>query len=93
MEDIPLLHFETCYYQGIDYCIAKGLKHFDAGAQGEHKLARGFVPQATHSYHWLQETGFDPALQQFCQQEAKQIKQYMQWARQQTPYRPAAVMT
>lgn len=92
-EDIPLLHFETCYYQGIDYCIAKGLKHFDAGAQGEHKLARGFTPQATHSYHWLQETGFDPAIAQFCQQETRQVEQYMQWAYQQTPYRQDAVMT
>jgi len=47
------LHFETCYYQGIDYCIREGLKHFDAGAQGEHKLARGFTPQVTRSAHWL----------------------------------------
>jgi predicted N-acyltransferase len=47
------LHFETCYYQGIEWCIREGLQHFDAGAQGEHKLARGFVPQRTRSMHWL----------------------------------------
>jgi len=87
MEDIPLLHFETCYYQGIDYCIANQLNHFDAGAQGEHKLARGFIPQVTHSYHWLQESGFDQAIDQFCQQEAAHINKYMQWAGSKTPYR------
>jgi predicted N-acyltransferase len=47
------LHFETCYYQGIDYCLREGLRHFDAGAQGEHKLARGFEPVVTTSAHWL----------------------------------------
>lgn len=47
------LHFETCYHQGIEYCIGEGLAHFDAGAQGEHKLARGFVPEITRSVHWL----------------------------------------
>jgi len=87
MEDISLLHFETCYYQGIDYCIANQLEHFDAGAQGEHKLARGFIPQVTHSYHWLQESGFDQAIDQFCQEEAAHINKYMQWADTKTPYR------
>jgi hypothetical protein len=54
------LHFETCYYQGIEWCIAQGLKTFDAGAQGEHKLARGFEPVTTRSAHWLA----DPRLHQ-----------------------------
>jgi len=87
LKEVPLLHFEACYYQGIDYCIAQGIQHFDAGAQGEHKLARGFIPQATHSYHWLQETGFDQAIAQFCQREAEQVNEYITWAHQQTPYR------
>lgn len=47
------VHFEVCYYQGIDYCIHHGLKWFEPGAQGEHKIKRGFLPQATHSYHWF----------------------------------------
>src|SRR3989344_4781307 len=50
---VPGLHFETCYYAAIEYCIAHGLKRFEAGAQGEHKLARGFVPTPTYSAHWL----------------------------------------
>ncbi len=87
LKEVPLLHFEACYYQGIDYCIAQGIQHFDAGAQGEHKLARGFIPQATHSYHWLQETSFDQAIAQFCQREAEQVNEYITWAHQQTPYR------
>ena len=57
------------------------------GAQGEHKLARGFIPQVTHSYHWLQESGFDQAIDQFCQEEAAHINKYMQWADTKTPYR------
>ena len=92
-EEVPLLHFETCYYQGIDYCIAHGLQHFDAGAQGEHKLARGFIPQATQSYHWLQVNEFNPAIAQFCQQETKQVSEYMHWADQQIPYRDKGDMT
>ena len=87
LEEISLLHFEACYYQGVDYCIANGIPHFDAGAQGEHKLARGFIPQATHSYHWLQEKGFDPAIAQFCQQEAAQVYEYMDWAQDQLPFK------
>ncbi len=87
LEDVPLLHFETCYYQGMDYCIANDLRYFDAGAQGEHKLTRGFSPTITRSYHWLAETGFDPAIAQFCHKEAKHINAYWQWAQQQMPYK------
>ena len=86
-EEIDFLHFETCYYQGIDYCIAKGIPHFDAGAQGEHKLARGFVPQHTHSYHYLAEPGFNDAIKQYCETEAKQIEEYMKWAKTALPYK------
>ncbi len=87
LEEVEFLHFETCYYQGIDYCIAKGIPHFDAGAQGEHKLARGFVPQFTHSYHYLAESGFNDAIKNFCVAEAQQIEHYMQWAEKALPYK------
>ena len=87
LEEVPLLHFETCYYQGMDYCIANDMTHFDAGAQGEHKLTRGFSPKPTRSYHWLAEQGFHPAIEQFCNEEAKHIRAYMAWAQQQTPYK------
>ena len=62
---VPGLHFETCYYQGIDYCLREGLQRFEPGAQGEHKLARGFLPTLVHSRHWIARAGFrrrDPAL-------------------------------
>ncbi len=87
LEEVDFLHFETCYYQGIDYCIANNIPHFDAGAQGEHKLARGFIPQTTHSYHYLAETGFDDAIEQYCKAEAEQIEHYMQWAQTALPYK------
>jgi predicted N-acyltransferase len=87
LEEVDFLHFETCYYQGIDYCIANGIPHFDAGAQGEHKLARGFVPQFTHSYHYLAEPGFNDAIKNFCEAEAQHIEHYMQWAETALPYK------
>ena len=61
-EEIPGLHFECCYYQGIEYAIEKGLKRFDAGAQGEHKIPRGFEPTATWSWHWLKSPEFRQAI-------------------------------
>ncbi len=87
LEEVEFLHFETCYYQGIDYCIANNIAHFDAGAQGEHKLARGFIPKTTHSYHYLAEKGFEGAIEQFCATEEEQITGYMQWAHTALPYK------
>ena len=87
LEEVDFLHFETCYYQGIDYCIANGISHFDAGAQGEHKLARGFLPQHTRSYHYLAESGFNEAIKQYCEAEAQQIEAYMGWAKTALPYK------
>lgn len=75
-EDIPGLHFEACYHQGIDWCIANGVDHFEPGAQGEHKLARGFLPTATHSRHWLAEPRFHAALERWCASEREAIRRY-----------------
>jgi len=69
VEDHPFLHFELCYYQAIDYAIAHGLNRVEAGAQGEHKLARGYLPVATHSLHWIADPGFRKAVQQFLKAE------------------------
>lgn len=63
------LHFETCYYQGIDYSIAEGLRRFEPGAQGEHKIARGFLPSRTWSSHWVANPEFRPHLEVFCRRE------------------------
>jgi len=71
------LHFELCYYQTIDFCIRHGLRRLDAGAQGEHKLARGFVPVQTWSTHWIRDEGFRRAVQDFVNQERHALEQYI----------------
>lgn len=74
---VPGLHFETCYQQGIEYAIAHGLKIFEGGAQGEHKLARGLVPTATHSWHWLENAEFREAVDRFLERETDAIAHHM----------------
>jgi len=69
VEDHPFLHFELCYYQAIDYAIAHGLDRVEAGAQGEHKLARGYLPVTTHSLHWIADPGFRRAVAEFLKAE------------------------
>lgn len=86
-EEYQFLHFETCYYQGIDYAIANHLARFDGGAQGEHKIARGFEPVITYSNHWIKEPGFRTAIEQFLQQESVQIHLYAEQARESLPFK------
>ncbi|MFT5665749.1 MAG: putative N-acyltransferase [Gammaproteobacteria bacterium] len=81
------LHFECCYYQGIDYCIEQGLTHFDPGAQGEHKLSRGFLPTKTWSGHWIAQDDFRDAIAGFLQQEQRHIDAYQTQLMQHSPYR------
>ncbi len=86
-QSIPGLHFETCYYQGIEYCIDNGYSHFDAGAQGEHKLIRGFEPVSTCSYHWLAHPEFNQAVADFLEEETQHVEGYRQAAVAALPYR------
>ena len=72
-EEYDSLHFETCYYQGIDFCIQNKLARFDSGAQGEHKIKRGFEPVTTHSLHWIAHPGFNDAIAQFCHEEREYL--------------------
>lgn len=72
------LHFELCYYGFIDYAIARGLRHFDAGAQGEHKVPRGFVPVRTWSVHWLRDPGFRRAVADFLRRETVAVERYVE---------------
>ena len=81
------LHFETCYYQGIDYCIANGRQCFEPGTQGEHKIARGFVPADTWSAHWLQHPEFYAAIEQYLQSERRHVERYVEAVNQHSPYR------
>ena len=85
--DEEFLHFETCYYQGIDYAIAEGLEVFEPGAQGEHKLARGFNPVLTHSYHYIVEPAFRGAISNALRYEAKEIDQLLAYYQAHTSYK------
>ncbi len=88
-EDIPGMHFETCYYQGIEYCIAHGLQVFEPGAQGEHKIARGFLPTRTHSRHWIADPRFRAAIADFLRRETPLVQAYMAEMERHSPYRMA----
>ncbi len=86
-ESLPGLHFETCYYQGLEYCIQHGLKHFEPGAQGEHKIARGFLPSPTWSAHWIADPQFRHAIDHFCRTEVQGMKGFMQKLDSHSPFR------
>ncbi|MFT6904941.1 MAG: putative N-acyltransferase [Oleiphilaceae bacterium] len=83
------LHFEACYYQGIEYCIKHGLKYFDPGVQGEHKLQRGFEPYFTYSNHWIVHPEFRLAINQFLKDEPPYIEEYFSYTQTRLPYKKA----
>jgi predicted N-acyltransferase len=86
-DDYHSLHFETCYYQGVDYCIAHGLAHFEPGTQGEHKVSRGFEPTATWSVHWLAHPAFREAIGDYLEREQPMIENYIGNMREHLPFR------
>ena len=86
-EDVPFLHFELCYYQAIEAAIARGLLRVEAGAQGEHKLARGYVPVPTWSAHYLPDPGFRRAVADFLRRERAAVEQEQAFLGEMTPFR------
>ena len=86
-EDFHSLHFEACYYQGIDYCIANKLKRFEPGAQGEHKISRGFIPTPTWSSHYIRDEGFRNAVAQFLKQETPLMQKHCEELHSLLPFR------
>jgi len=86
-EDYHSLHFEACYYQGIDYCIRHGLRIFEPGAQGEHKISRGFLPTPTWSAHWIAHEGFRNLIGRFLDQETEGMREYIQDLSERSPFR------
>ena len=86
LEHVPGLHFEACYYQGIDYCLRHGLQRFEPGAQGEHKLARGFLPVRTRSFHWLADVRFRHAVRDALAREARVLAEYHADLLRHSPY-------
>ncbi len=81
------LHFETCYYQALEFCIARGIQVFEGGAQGEHKLARGFLPVKCHSAHWLKQPQFAKAVEDFLRRESGGMEQYVNELGESSPFK------
>jgi hypothetical protein len=86
-QEFDCLHFETCYYRGIEFCIEHGLSRFDPGAQGEHKIQRGFEPIPTYSSHWIAEPGLSAAVGDFTRREAQHSEAYRREAATLLPFR------
>ena len=87
IEEFDCLHFECCYYQGIDYCIKNKLKKFDPGVQGEHKIKRGFAPTETYSAHWIADERFSEAIEDFETKEERHINYYLEDAKKLLPFK------
>ena len=90
-EHHPCLHFELCYYQAIDIAIAQGLDRVEAGAQGEHKLARGYLPTQTHSLHWVGDPGFADAIARYLQAEREAVEEEIEILTDYGPFRRARI--
>lgn len=87
LSDISCLHFELCYYQPQQFCIRQGIRYFEGGAQGVHKLARGFVPYTTCSYHWLTHPDFHQSVARFLDREAGTMQAYVDELEERSPYK------
>jgi predicted N-acyltransferase len=86
-QDFHSLHFEACYYQGLEYCIHNGLQRFEPGAQGEHKIARGFLPVKTWSAHWIADERFQTPIRQFVSHELKGMEHYIDELHEHSPFK------
>ncbi len=87
VEHVPGLHFETCYYQAMEFCIERGIALFEGGAQGEHKHARGFLPESTRSFHWLAHPAFNRAVDEYLASEGAHIGAYLDELNDRSPFR------
>ncbi|MEO6154782.1 MAG: GNAT family N-acetyltransferase, partial [Thermomonas sp.] len=86
-ELVPGLHFETCYYQGIEYCLREGLTMFEPGAQGRHKIARGFLPSLVRSRHLVADPRFAIAIGQWCAEERVSVRKHLHELATHSPFR------
>ncbi len=92
IEHIPCLHFELAYYQAIEYCIKTGIQLFEGGAQGEHKMARGFLPTTLQSAHWIADAGFANAVKRFLEREHEGMAAYVDELEQHIPLKSTKVL-
>ncbi|QWE29598.1 GNAT family N-acetyltransferase [Polynucleobacter sp. AM-7D1] len=93
IEHIPCLHFELAYYQAIEYCIKEGIQVFEGGAQGEHKMARGFIPTTLQSAHWIEDAGFANAVKRFLDREHEGMAAYVDELEQHIPLKSSKVLS
>ncbi|MGH6993805.1 MAG: peptidogalycan biosysnthesis protein, partial [Caulobacteraceae bacterium] len=90
IEDVPFLHFELCYYQAIEQAIARRLERVEAGAQGEHKIARGYLPRLVYSAHWIADPALRAAVARYLEQERSAVEGEVEWlAQEYSPFRQA----
>ncbi|HEY3796946.1 MAG TPA: GNAT family N-acetyltransferase [Caulobacteraceae bacterium] len=90
LEDVPFLHFELCYYQAIEWAIDHGLARVEAGAQGQHKIARGYLPSAVYSAHYIADPGLSRAVERFLEEERRSVQGEMDWlAEEYSPFKAA----
>ena len=87
--DLPMLHFELCYYLPLEWGLARGVTHFEAGAQGEHKIKRGYLPSPTYSAHWAVHPGLQHAIADFAQREEGFVREQMAVLSESTPFKRA----
>jgi predicted N-acyltransferase len=88
VENIPFLHFELCYYQAIEHAIRLGLPRVEAGAQGQHKIARGYLPAEVYSAHWIADPGLREPVRRYLDQERTAVRQEMDWlAEEYSPFK------
>ena len=85
--DYRLLHFEACYYRAIDFAIERGLKSVEAGAQGQHKIQRGYLPTPTYSAHWIRDPGFRAAIEDYLRRERVAVAQDINALMQESQFR------
>jgi hypothetical protein len=93
VEHVPCLHFDACYYQPLGWCIRNGFVRFEGGAQGEHKMARGLLPVATHSAHWLAHPQFARAVADHLEREGAGVAGYLDELNERNPFKPAPPVT
>ena len=92
IEHHPFLHFEACYYQAIDFAIARGLRKVEAGAQGAHKVARGYLPEATYSAHWICDPEFRRAVDTYLEDERRYVEQDIDYLEQHSPFKSSVAL-
>jgi predicted N-acyltransferase len=87
LERVDCLHFEACYYQPLQWCMANGVQRFEGGAQGEHKMARALMPVSTQSAHWLADPRFANAVEQFLEREGAGVDNYLAHLDERNPFK------